>query len=69
MNKIAMVAVGLSLCACQQTILSEEPGRGTIRTGEKVLVDDGRCPAGEVTQVTGGAPGVGRKYECITRPS
>lgn len=51
-----------------------EPRPGTLRAGETVLVDDGRCPRGQVSQVTGGdnlgghhgtAP---RTRTCVARP-
>lgn len=34
--------------------LSQEPPEGELRAGQKVLVDDGTCPAGQIKEVTGG---------------
>jgi hypothetical protein len=35
-------------------ILKQEPPMGSIRAGETVLVDNGKCPKGQVMAVTGG---------------
>jgi hypothetical protein len=32
----------------------EEPPMGKLREGERVLVDDGECPAGQIKEVIGG---------------
>ena len=34
--------------------LKQEPPMGSIRAGETVLVDNGKCPKGQVMAVTGG---------------
>jgi len=60
-----LLAVGLASC---QTILKQEPAKGTLATGKKVLVDDGTCPAGQVKQVTGSTPGNPRIKECVPMP-
>jgi hypothetical protein len=46
------------------------PKDGTLSPGEVVLVDDGRCPAGEVKQVTGGnkAKNIPREVKCVPKP-
>jgi hypothetical protein len=33
------------------TILQREPAIGELRLGQRVLVDDGTCPAGEIKEV------------------
>ena len=35
-------------------VLKQEPPMGSIRAGETVLVDNGKCPKGQVMAVTGG---------------
>ena len=52
------------------TILSQQPRSGSLAYGQKVLVDDGRCPAGEVNEVTGGSTNlnVARGFRCVIRP-
>lgn len=51
-------------------LLKQVPKDGVLSPGEVVLVDDGRCPAGEVKQVTGGnkAKNVPREVKCVPKP-
>lgn len=51
-------------------VLKEMPAKGVLRLGEVIYVDDGKCPAGEVTKITGGnqKAGVARQVECVKRP-
>lgn len=51
-------------------VLKEMPAKGALRLGEVIYVDDGKCPAGEVTKITGGnqKAGVARQVECVRRP-
>ena len=56
--------------------VSQEPPPGALRAGEKVLVDDGTCPADQIKEVTGGrnlssnhASGAPRSKKCIPRSS
>ena len=46
------------------------PKDGVLSPGEVMLVDDGRCPAGEVKQVTGGnkAKNIPRDVKCVPKP-
>ncbi|RYF31869.1 MAG: hypothetical protein EOO26_12690 [Comamonadaceae bacterium] len=50
--------------------LKEEPANLSLRKGQVVYVDDGKCPAGEIKRITGGnqAAGVKRQVECVKRP-
>ena len=57
------------------TILKKEPDMGKLKFGQVVLVDDGKCPPGQVREVTGGDHvKVGgkrqfeRTYRCVPRP-
>lgn len=69
----AMVVAGPALA---QQILRAEPPAGGLRTGEVVLVDNGRCPKGQIMKVTGSffaggrnsASGPPRQRECVPRP-
>jgi hypothetical protein len=63
--------------ATAQQIYSREPAKGQIIAGQKVLVDDGRCPRGQILEVTGGTnPGLRgrqgqsteRQRRCVARP-
>lgn len=65
-----MTAFTLSLLA--MTILTREPDPGELRLGQRVYVDDGKCPAGQVQEVTGAnltASGVVRTRQCVARAS
>ncbi len=38
----------------QAQYLKREPAMGALKPGQKVLVDDGRCPKGQISEVIGG---------------
>jgi len=61
-------AAGHASAAVQ--VLKKMPAEGSIRHGEVVYVDDGRCPAGEVKKITGGnlSNGTPRQVQCVKRP-
>lgn len=70
MLRAAILACVLGLSACGSDMLNKEPGGGYIGRGESVLVDDGRCPAGQVSKVTGPATLTAkRSYSCVPKPS
>lgn len=49
---------------------SRESDVGDLRLGQRVLVDDGSCPAGQIMEVSGatlGTAGVTRVRKCIAR--
>ena len=70
MFRLAAFACLLALAACGPDILSSEPGAGYLGNGQSVLVDDGRCPAGQVSKVTGPANLTAqRTYACVRKPS
>lgn len=49
---------------------SRESEVGELRLGQRVLVDDGSCPAGEILEVSGATlttAGVARVRKCVTR--
>lgn len=70
-HRAAAFACLLSLCACGGSgLLTTEPGGGYLASGESVLVDDGRCPAGQVSKVTGPVSlTASRTYACVAKPS
>lgn len=51
-------------------VLKEMPATGSVRQGDVVYVDDGRCPPGEVKKIIGGnqKTGVARQVQCVKRP-
>jgi len=48
----ALLAITASASA--QQVLKHEPPQGGMRSGEVVLVDDGKCPKGMINKVTAG---------------
>ena len=72
-----LLSLGLAGGALAQEVLKREPPFGSIRPGTTVLVDNGRCPKGQIMEVTGGSPNgvsgntrgvpVRRQHRCITR--
>ena len=63
--------------ASAATRMNREPAEGDLRPGQKVLVDDGTCPVGQIKEVTGGsnrnqiqtapAAGMPRQRQCVKR--
>jgi hypothetical protein len=52
------------------TILPREPDPGELRLGQRVYVDDGTCPSGQVKEVAGATlteSGVTRTRQCVPR--
>lgn len=55
-------------------VLPQEPPMGKLRLGQRMLVDDGTCPKGQVLEViggdhrkVGGAQMIERRRRCIPR--
>jgi hypothetical protein len=70
LNHRHAIAAALSLFAV--TILTREPDPGELRLGQRVYVDDGTCPAGQIKEVAGAnltASGVVRSRTCVARTS
>lgn len=59
-----------SAVAAPVEVLKTMPAQGSVRQGDVVYVDDGRCPAGQVKKIIGGnqKTGVARQVECVKRP-
>ena len=55
--------------ATATTIVKQEPPAGGLRYGQRLLVDDGSCPAGQIKELVGGksSSGVKRLRRCIHR--
>jgi hypothetical protein len=61
--------IGCSTVALAQTV-SREQDIVDLRLGQRVMVDDGSCPAGQIKEVLGSqmtAEGVVRTRKCIPR--
>jgi hypothetical protein len=59
---IILVLTGAPL-ADAATVLTKEPAEGQLRAGQRVLVNDGTCPSGQIKEVIGGG---NRKYQTST---
>ena len=66
----ALIATALFLTPALAQTVSREQDIGDIRLGQRVMVDDGSCPAGQIKEVQGAqmtASGVLRTRKCIPR--
>ena len=77
-SAFVIAAVFSATTASAQSVVTKEPGAGGMRRGEILLVDNGKCPKGQIMQVTAGTMGssggrgsggqsVGRDRKCIPR--
>ncbi|KIU45975.1 MULTISPECIES: DUF6719 family protein [Bradyrhizobium] len=77
MPRIALVAlvsaaafVAMTYSASAQQALMREGDIVDLRVGQRVLIDDGSCPAGQIKQVVGSKlsqNGVVRTHSCVPR--
>lgn len=54
------------------TLLTREPAAPDLRLGQRVYIDDGTCPQGQVKEVVGARltpSGVERTRKCVPRNS
>ena len=61
-----------ALTLFQAIVLPREPDPGELRLGQRVYVDDGTCPAGQIKEVAGAnltPSGVVRSRQCVVRTS
>ena len=69
----AALPAGLLLATvamAQQPLVSREQDIVDLRLGQRVLVDDGSCPAGQIKEVSGAKmmpTGITRTSRCIPR--
>jgi hypothetical protein len=67
---LAGMAIMSAMTAAQAQYIGRVQDIGDLRLGQRVLVDDGTCPAGQVKEVSGAkmsAIGVVRTSRCIPR--
>ena len=72
MNRLVLCSAVLAILtapAFAQKVLKAEPPDNALRTGKRVLVDDGSCPSGQILQVIGGhsVKRISRQRVCIPR--
>ena len=74
-----VLAAGAGQAHAAANMLKQEPAKGTLSPGKVVYVDDGKCPKGQVKQITGGqissntkrnlgAANTRREKACVPRP-
>lgn len=61
---VLMLTMLASESALAQTV-SNERDIGALRLGQKILVDDGTCPAGQVKEVAGARLAPGGNVEAV----
>lgn len=64
------LALSTMAAVAQQSIVPRERDIGELRLGQRVMVDDGSCPAGQIKEVQGAqmtATGVVRTRKCVAR--
>jgi hypothetical protein len=65
----ALVLAGFAAPALAQQVAREQD-ISDLRLGQRVMVDDGSCPAGQIKEVTGvklTTSGVARARKCVPR--
>lgn len=69
-----VIAMTTALClfavpAMAQRVVKNVPPEGALKPGQRVLVDDGTCPSGQIREIVGGsfAPRLPRSDRCIAR--
>jgi hypothetical protein len=71
---IALAGCWLVGSAAAVETVKQEPPMGKMTLGQRLLVDDGSCPAGQIKEVTGGdhvkvggKQHIVRTYKCVPR--
>jgi hypothetical protein len=62
--------IALAVPAVADQVFPREQDIPDLRLGQRVMVDDGSCPAGQIKQVTGTnltATGITRARKCVPR--
>ena len=65
----ALLIIAATTCVRAQHVNSEQD-IGDLRLGQRVMVDDGTCPAGQVKEVYGAKmlpSGIARAVKCVPR--
>ena len=67
---LVLLATSVLSVRASAQVMSREQDIGDLRVGQRVMVDDGSCPAGQIKEVSGStmtANGVVRVRKCIPR--
>ena len=72
---LPLMVSSFALCALSSSALAEQVSReqdiANLRLGQRILVDDGSCPAGQIKEISGArmtTTGIFRVPRCIPRP-
>ena len=66
-----LAAIALAAPAFADQVFPREQDVPEVRLGQRVMVDDGSCPAGQLKEITGTkltTTGVTRVRKCVPRP-
>ena len=66
---IGLLLIVAPVAAETTEVLKHVPKEGEVPLGKVVYVDDGKCPKGEIKEITGGSQqkGIARKTRCVKR--
>ncbi len=70
LSLLAVLGLLTLASAVQATVLSREQDILDLKLGQRVRIDDGTCPAGQIKEVSGakmGETGVVRARRCVPR--
>jgi len=69
-----LLLAGIALAASATSVMAETVSREqdivNLRLGQRIMVDDGACPAGQIKEVSGAkmtANGIERVVKCVPR--
>ena len=68
---LAGVALALSVTSAMAEQVAREQDIVNLRLGQRMMVDDGTCPPGQIKEVSGAKmspSGIQRAVKCIPRP-
>jgi hypothetical protein len=68
---VALCAVAPALTLAEPEYLKNLPKEGEVPYGKVVYVDDGKCPRGQIKEITGGSQEklIPRTTRCVRRPA
>jgi hypothetical protein len=65
-----LASIALAAPACADQVFPREQDIPEVRLGQRIMVDDGSCPAGQIKEVSGTKlteAGVMRARKCVPR--
>ena len=73
-RNILCLITGVAMAVSATSVMAEQVSREqdivNLRLGQRILVDDGSCPAGQIKEVSGArmtANGIQRSVKCVPR--